>query len=249
MRKLQVLVATMNLTNEQQVNQLLTDMNLQSDYLIINQTKKEDCEIVNQKVISVQQKGLSASRNLALDKATGEIVLLADDDITYVTDYEAIIEKEHEKSPEADIICFWGESKNPQRKIKRMRSGRIGYLKVMRICSCQISAKLDRIKGVSFDEKFGTGSTYNRGEEGIFLCDCLRKGLKIKYVNKKIAELEQKESTWYKGYSKEFFQIQGKVFRRMYPRWYKVIVWQYAIRKYLQYRKQVSFQEAIKEML
>ena len=233
MQRLQVLIATRNLTSEQQVNQLLTNMNLQSDYLLINQTENLACKIVNQKVISVKQKGLSASRNLAIGKATGDIVLLADDDVN---------------NPEADIICFGVESKNPQRKIKKMRSTQMGYLKIMRICSSQISMKLEKIKGIPFDEKFGAGSTYNRGEEAIFLCDCLRRGLTIKYVNKKIAELEQKESTWYKGYSKEFFQIQGKVFKRMYPRCYKVIAWQYAIRKYPQYRKQVSFQEAIKEM-
>lgn len=248
MQRLQVLIATRNLTSEQQVNQLLTNMNLQSDYLLINQTENLACKMVNQKVISVKQKGLSASRNLAIGKATGDIVLLADDDVTYVADYARIVEEEHEKNPEADIICFGVESKNPQRKIKKMRNAQMGYLKIMRICSSQISMKLEKIKGIPFDEKFGAGSTYNRGEEAIFLCDCLRRGLTIKYVNKKIAELEQKESTWYKGYSKEFFQIQGKVFKRMYPRGYKVIAWQYAIRKYPQYRKQVSFQEAIKGM-
>lgn len=249
MQKLQVLVATRNRRSEKEIRQLLERMNLQTDYLIINQIEQDDCEIVNQKVISIKQKGLSASRNLAIGRATKELVLLADDDVTYITGYAQIVEREHEKSPEADIICFWVESKNSKRRIKRMRSKKIGYLEVMRICSCQISMKLEKIKGISFDEEYGAGSIYNRGEEAIFLCDCLRKGLRIKYVNKKIAEVEQKESTWNTGYSKDFFQIQGKVFKRMYPRWYKVIAWQYAIRKYPQYRKQVSFQEAIKEML
>lgn len=248
--KLQIVISTMNLKNDEQVENLRREMKIQTDYLIINQVKnKKEIEIQNEKVISVEQYGLSLSRNLAMKNATANIILLADDDLVYVDNYQEIIEEAYRKNPEVDMICFWVKSRNPNRKVKRLPTGKIGYIKTMRICSFQISMRRNHVKGVNFDERFGAGSFYNRGEESIFLCDCLRKGLKIKFVNQKIAEVEQKESTWYNGYSEEYFEKQGKIFKRMYPKFYKIMMLQFAIRKYPQYRKEVTFKKALKKLL
>lgn len=247
--KLQIVISTMNLKNDEQVKTLLNEMKVQTEYLIINQVKnKEAVKIQNKKVISVAQYGLSLSRNLAMKNATSDIILLADDDLVYVDNYQEIIEEAYRKNPKVDILCFWVKSRNPKRKVKRLLTSKIGYIKTMRICSFQISMRRDSVKGINFDENFGAGSVYNRGEESIFLCDCLRQGLKIKFVNQKIAEVEQKESTWYKGYSEEYFEKQGKIFKRMYPKFYKIMMLQFAIRKYPQYRKEVTFKKALEKL-
>ena len=78
---LQVLISTQNLQNDEQVNKLLKDMNVTSNYLIINQTKNHKCNIKNSKVITKFEKGLSKSRNIAIKEADEDIVLLADDDL------------------------------------------------------------------------------------------------------------------------------------------------------------------------
>ena len=89
--KLQIVISTMNLKNDEQVENLRREMKIQTDYLIINQVKnKKEIEIQNEKVISVEQYGLSLSRNLAMKNATANIILLADDDLVYVDNYQEI---------------------------------------------------------------------------------------------------------------------------------------------------------------
>ena len=84
---------------------------------------------------------------------------------------------------------------------------------------------------IIFNENFGAGTENNRGEEQIFLYEAIRKGMKVIFVNKKIGEVEQKESTWFAGYNPEFFKIQGKIFKKMSTKYYKILILQYAIRK------------------
>ena len=100
-----------------------------------------------------------------------------------------------------------------------------------------------------FHEDFGAGAKYNRGEEQIWLYDALRKGLKVLFVNQKIGEVEQSSSTWFKGFDEEFFEIQGRVFREMTPKYYKWLILQYAVRKYFLYHRNLSLIKAVKCML
>ena len=81
--KLQVLLSTMNLERDIEVNNLIEKMNIQSDYLIINQTSKT-AKIENEKVITINEFGLSKSRNLAIKISTEKFIILADDDVKYV---------------------------------------------------------------------------------------------------------------------------------------------------------------------
>ena len=149
----------------------------------------------------------------------------------------------YKKYKRADIICFYVESKNKKRPIKRINTGKIGYIKAMKIVSFEISFRKKSIlqNNLKFDENFGTGTKLNRGEEQIFLYEALRKGLKIMSVNKKIAEVEQAKSTWFTKYDENFFDIQGQVFKHMTSKFYGILILQYAIRKYPLYRKDISF--------
>ena len=249
--KIQVAISTQNLTNDEEVNTLISNMNVKTDYIIINQTDKENINIKNKKVITKNEKGLSKSRNTAIEESTENIILFADDDITYENNYEKIVKDAWNKYKKADIICFYVESKNPKRKTKRMKTGKVKYIKAMRVVSCGISINVKSIqdKKINFQEDYGVGTYNNRGEEQIFLYDAIRKGLKIIFVNKEIGKTQQDESTWFKGYDLEFFRIQGKVFKKMAPKHYKILIFQYAIRKYHLYYKEISLKKAICGML
>lgn len=93
---------------------------MQSNYVIINQS--EESKISNSCVFTKQEKGLSKSRNQAILYATAPILLFADDDVTYTPDYANTIIKYHNQYDDADIICFYVESKNEKRKTKRMKT-------------------------------------------------------------------------------------------------------------------------------
>lgn len=246
---LQVGLSTRNLKNNDELEKLIKKMNIKSHYLIINQS--ENSNVNDKYVINKNEKGLSKSRNCVINNATNDIVLLADDDVTYNDEYKKIIVDAYNKYDNADVICFYVESTNTKRKTKRMRTGKVGLIKSMKIVSFEITFKKDAIlkNNLKFNEEFGAGTKLNRGEEQIFLCDALRKGLKILFVNKKIGEVSQEESTWFTKMDKDFFTVQGKVFRKMSPKFYKILIFQYAIRKYFLYHKNISFRNAYLSML
>lgn len=249
--KLQIVISTQNLKNDEETNRLINKMNIKTDYLIVNQTMDKEINISNKNVITKFEKGLSKSRNVAINSASGDILLLADDDVIYGNDYEEIIINAYGKYQDADIICFYVESKNKKRKAKKMNTGKIGYLKAMKVHSSEISFRKKSIieNELSFNQNFGAGTKLNRGEEQIFLYEALRKGLNIMFVNKKIADVEQGDSTWFTKYDEEFFEIQGKVFKQMTSKFHKILSLQYAIRKYSLYKKDISFIKALKAML
>lgn len=246
---LEVLVSTRNLKEERDVDLLLENMKIQSKYLIVNQSKTTFIE--NDCVVTKNEMGLSKSRNCGIQTSNAEIILFADDDVKYLSNYASIISQYHNKYDETDIICFYVESRNKKRKTKKLLTGKVGFLKSMRIVSFEISAKRRALinNEMYFNENFGAGTKFNRGEEQIFLYEALRKGMKIRFVNQKIGEAQQAESTWFSDFDDTFFKIQGRVFKEMTPQYYKLLIWQYAIRKYFTYYKKTSFVSAIRCMM
>lgn len=250
-QSIQVLLSTMNLKNDHNVESLTRKMKITSKYLIVNQTLDKDVNITNNNVVTKFEKGLSKSRNVAIENAKEDIILFADDDVVYANDYEATIIDAYNKYPKADIICFYVESLNKKRKTKRIKTGKIGYINAMKVVSFEMSCRRKSIitNNLRFDENFGIGAKNNRGEEQIFLYEALKKGLNVIFVNKKIGEVRQEESNWFEKYDKQFFEIQGRVFKRLTKKYYILLILQYAIRKYPLYNKDINFIQATKSML
>ncbi len=121
----------------------------------------------------------------------------------------------------------------------------------MRVVSFEISMKKRSFvnNNLAFNENFGAGMKYNRGEEQILLYEALRKGLKVMFINQKIGEAEQGNSTWFSGFDTTFFEIQGRVFKEMSPQYYKWLILEYAVKKYVLYKRKISFLQAIKCMM
>lgn len=254
--KFQVLISTMNLKSNKENIELIKKMNITTNSLTINQITEEKIQEFNQtkgsnRVISKKEKGLSKSRNLAIEESNADICLFADDDLIYEQDYEKIILEGYKKNPKADVLCFLVESNNKSRKIKRMCTSNIGKLRAMRICSFQISFKRNKLieNNIYFDENFGAGTYYNRGEELIFLWECIDKGLKVNFISKKIASVKQEDSSWFNGYDEAFFKKQGAVFYRLSSKFYKLLIFQYATRKYNLYKDKMRIKGAIQVML
>ena len=102
--------------------------------------------------------------------------------------------------------------------------------------------------GVKFKEHFGAGSLYSMGEENIFLFDCLKKNLKIKYIPVQIAELREEESTWFKGYNEKFFRDFGAIYYEMSQTLSSLFIIQFVIRKYKLYKHEMTMFNALKYM-
>lgn len=250
--KCNVLISTMNRDN---CEELAKQMKVK-EYVMINQITKSSITPTNIdsekcKIISVKEKGLSKSRNKAIKNAKSDICLIADDDMFYYENYEETVLNAYNEFTDADMIAFVVTHENKKTK-KILKKGRVGFLNSNRIQSVQLSFKKDSIinNNIKFDEKFGAGSKYNFGEENIFMADCIKKGLKIYFYPVIIANLKDTgTSTWFKGYTKEYFYNRGALYKRMSPKIYIIMIIQFALRKRKLYSEKVSVKEAIKLML
>ena len=156
--KLEVLLSCMN----QQDMSIVEKSNITGNVLIINQTSHAASEELyadaqHIRMLSTTERGLSNSRNMAIQNANGDICLLSDDDETFETNYETIILDTFQKLPDADVIAFNVSNKETRLKpvIQRLR-----YLDTLKIASYQIAFRRDSImqNQIMFDPLMGAGS-------------------------------------------------------------------------------------------
>lgn len=211
----EVLISAM----DQEDLDIITTTGVNTSALLINQCA---CNMVNEekrtygvvRCISTTERGLSRSRNMALDNARGKYCLICDDDETLVEEYAKIIEEGFNKHPDAGIICF--QVKNPRMNYSN-KPHRIGYIRSLKVASWQIAMQTDVIlqSGIKFDTRFGSGTPLGSGEENIFMYDCLKKGIKIFYEPKCIGSVAQEKSQWFKGFDEQYFINKGTIVRRI----------------------------------
>lgn len=158
--------------------------------LIVNQSNQNvlTSNFATIRVININEKGLSKSRNLAINNAIKPICLIADDDVVYLENFDKDIIKEFNSITNASVITF-----NHQRigLAHPQNNDKAGYRHnkktIMKVCSVEIVFKLDDIKksGVCFDDYFGLGSYFETGEEFLFLRNLLKVSQKM-YYNPKV---------------------------------------------------------------
>lgn len=213
--KLEVLVSCMHQKN----TDIIYRTNITTDVLIINQTDFEGWDISeNQgqliRIFNTIERGLSRSRNVALEHAIGDICLICDDDEILVDDYDEIICRAFETLPDAVVIAF-----NVKNKTTRLRPRvqSVGRIRSLKLASYQLAVKRENISkaGIYFDTFMGAGSGNGCGEENQFLWDCIRNKLKVYYVPITIGQVCHGPSTWFLGYDWKFFYQRGAATRHM----------------------------------
>lgn len=212
--KLEVLLSCMN----QNDTSIIQKTNIQTDAIIVNQCDKNYIEylefcseksvVCNVVFINTREKGLSKSRNMAIDNSRADICLFCDDDELLNMDYSSVIISEFENRKDADIIAFIIDRPLKEYSKKVMN---VGYLSSLKISSVQIAFRRLKVldKSIYFNEKMGSGTGNGAGEEIRFLYDCLKKGLKIVYVPISIGKLLNSESQWFSGFNESYFLNRG----------------------------------------
>lgn len=221
--KLQVLVSTMNNTN---IEKLYNDMNLKTDALIINQSdtfyyEKKTINDAKLECYTFNERGLSKSRNNALLRCTGDIICFADDDMTYTETYEKDILNEFKNHPQADAIVFNVKSNSIQRTAKEIKKfAKVGKMESREYGSVHIAIKRNSLitRNVFFNILFGSGSVYKCGEDTIFLKELLDKNIKLYKSPVVIGSVDMSNSTWFNGYTEEYFFDKGAVIACAYPK-------------------------------
>ena len=177
---LEILIATKNRTNLDFLALMFPFQHFSKfNILVINQSSSSllNSEFETVRVINVNEKGLSKSRNLAIKNASKKICLLADDDVVYFPNFDYEIISAFNQNPKASIITFNHQriGKNePHNKSKKVYSH--SNKTIENVCSIEIAFQLKDIaaNNICFDENFGLGSYFETAEEYLFLRDAIK---------------------------------------------------------------------------
>ena len=152
--------------------------------LIINQFSENQLssDFENVRVINIDEKGLSKSRNLAIRNASKKICLIADDDVVYFPNFDTEIITAFNQNSKASIITFNHQrigKKEPHNRSKKVYSH--SQKTIENVCSIEIAFQLNAIKNsnICFDENFGLGSYFETAEEYLFLRDAIKLKLNV----------------------------------------------------------------------
>lgn len=217
----QVLVATMNQSN----HLLLDKMNIQTDAIIGNQCDRNEIESFDYrnhsvKWLSFSERGVGLNRNNTLMRATGDIVLFADDDVVYDDGYEEKIIQYYIDHPKADVVIFNFQMKRDGKSYERVsKEGRVNRRAATKYGTYCISARTVKIRSANifFHLDFGGGTKYSSGEDTIFLQDCLKNKLRVYSSKTIIGSVDHGPSTWFKGYNDKYYFDKGVLFYVMFP--------------------------------
>lgn len=231
---LQVLVSTMNQIDYS----LISQMNINTEAIIINQCDTfsyHEWFHKNRKIewYCFPEQGIGLSRNNALMRASGDILLFADDDVVYTDDYSQKIKEEFERCPQADIILFNVESTDPQRiEYQNRRFHKLHIFNSLRYGTVRMAVKREQLlkKNIAFSLLFGGGTTYGSGEDTLFLVESLKKGLKLYASPVLIGKTNQRGSTWFSGYHEKYFHDKGALFAGISSGFAELLCIQFCIR-------------------
>lgn len=179
--KIEVLLSTMY----QSGFDIVKKCNIKSDAVIVNQCgydKYEEKEFSFGKVrmYSNTNRGLSKSRNLALNSSVGDICLICDEDVEYVENYVQIVTEAFNTIKDADVIVFNINRVNAGKRQKEKLFKKIKRIpKFKTYGSVHIAFRRKSIvdKNICFNELFGSGSgMYSMAEDSIFSGRFIRRG-------------------------------------------------------------------------
>lgn len=248
--KLELLISAVNAENDK----LIAKMHVNSDAVLINQCGVEgEASVTVQdgtvRVLSFAEKGVGKSRNRAIDAASADLVLFADDDIVYDDGYAEKVIKEFEAHPEADAFFFNVEVVPERRTYFNTDFKRVHIWNGGRYPAYSIAVRREKLveSGVRFSELFGGGAKYSCGEDSLFIRDCLKAGLKMYRTTVTIGREEPRpggESTWFKGYDEKYFFDRGVLYAYLYGALAKLMGLRYVYAKREIMCREIPWQQA-----
>ena len=251
--KIEHIISTMYRTEYSFLNK----MNIQTDGIVVNQTDKvenEECILDNGciiKTFSVMERGLSRSRNRLLKEATGEICVVGDDDVEYLSGYLETIRNAYEKYPDADIIVFqFTHDKNRETRVRYKKNKRYHLWNISKVASVEITFRRKSIveAGINFNNAIGLGTQFPSGEENAFLADALRAGLKIYHIPTTICYAVESYMKRDNLEIKNFLITKGAAYYCIYKRLFWLYALAFVILKKKKIFSEVSIWQAVQYM-
>lgn len=193
--------------------------------------------LLNVKLIISRTKGISASRNVALENASADIVMLADDDLLFDCDgIQSVVNFFHEYDY-VDVVVAKLKTKNHSSFRDYSR-----YLNKSKIkgsfeaCSCELFFRAKSIRGLYFDSHFGVGSKYPGFEENLFLHQLYKRGQQFFFVDHFVAIHNGDTHTGLRR-DKDYMIAYGAYMRIVFPRTFLFRIGRFFISDWLKKRR------------
>ncbi|BBG60526.1 glycosyltransferase [Providencia rustigianii] len=155
--------------------------------IIIHQTNNKNYSNIN-KIIEkrsdifyypINSKGVTKSRNYGIGKATSDIILFCDDDVTYTTNFQNEILNQYIANPDMDFITFaYSHDPNMHSFASKFLpvSFKHSLKSILKIGTIEVSLRRSAIinKNIKFPEDMGAGTKYFLCDEPVFLSQLLK---------------------------------------------------------------------------
>jgi len=247
--ELEVLVATVG----QKDCTLAEKMNIQTAAVIANQCDQWDYRESNDgsvRMISTGTKGVGINRNLALQLAKADILLFADDDITYYDGMPEGVLNAFRQFPKADVIFFgidmtrdgeiFDKRRNKARRVHLWNSLRYGAARMAVRRSAFMKNRL------AFSTLFGGGCIYGSGEDTVFIRDCFRKGMRVYSSDYVLGKCAKDTSSWFRGFDDKYFYDRGAMLACAFPKGKHLVKWYFAVK--LRKKSGVPLKQILRQM-
>lgn len=198
----------------------------------------------------IYSKGISNNRNNALRMSTSDYCLIADDDVCYTNHYIDDIFNLLKCNKNIDIFIgkiYTGKNEREYKSYKS-NSHKIGWMNYSQVSSIEIIFKRVSLihANILFDSNFGLGGDqYTQGEEVIFLSDCLKKGLNIKYFPVYFVQHPYESSGKMVVFDCEHVMYWGALCKRVYGHLAYLLLFVLLVKHFFYWRKKMSIREYI----
>ncbi len=228
---LEVLVATVG----QADCSLAEKMNIETSAVIANQCGRwgyEENPSGRVRMLSTDTKGVGINRNLALQMAKGDILLFADDDVTYYDGTLQGVKDAFQQFPDADVI-FFGIDMTREGKVfdkRRNKAGRLHLWNALRYGAARMAIRREAVvkHRLAFSTLFGGGCPYSSGEDTILIRDCFRAGLRVYAHDYVLGTCAKDSSSWFAGYNEKYFFDRGAMLACGFPKAKHLLKWYFA---------------------
>lgn len=186
------------------------------------QIPKIDSEV---KVLVLNSRGVTKSRNAVLTNTDSRYLLFGDDDITFIESGIDSALSYLESNPDISILLMQAVDETGKlRKPYPKNAHNLQLTNSAKAATYEMLIRIDAIKaaGIRFDENFGAGAKNYLGDEYIFIADAIRSGLKGRFLPITIA-VHPAESSGNLRNSIEDVAARSKIFSRVFGVWAPVM--------------------------
>lgn len=220
--KLEVLISTLGADGIRRVANMNLPRTDEVGYLVGWQMPEgeipEELRRPDIKILTKEERGLSRNRNMLLGNASAEIVLIADDDLTYTPERLREVIRVFEEDAALELATFRYDGADVKSYPARECELRIPLPKGYYLTSFEMALRRTVGTGsLRFNEKMGLGAEYiQAGEEEMFLYEAIMSGVKARFFPITVTRHEGL-TTGNRRLTAEAARGSGVVIKQYYP--------------------------------